>query len=163
MVLNKWAVALLQLVFVAITALQVYREGGLTETEAWQFGALVISAAAAVYLKLLKGGWHQALKVSAAIAGAVIAAIIPIVNDTWTLDTWILIILAALNALVIHFGVNARIDGVEQVLADPSLANRPVAVVDPTVTEIVLHKNPGLLRNPQPGDLAAPVAGGVSH
>jgi hypothetical protein len=145
MVLNKWAVALLQLVFVAVTALQVLREDGVTVTETWQFVALVVASGAAVFVPLLKGTWHAALKVIAALLGAAFAAVIPIATQDWTLDTVIIIIVAVANAAMIQFGVDARLDGVKEIIADPTLANRPVAVVDPAATAIVIRDNPGIL------------------
>lgn len=136
MVLNKWFVALLQLVMVAVTALQAARVDGVTIVEVWQLVAIIAGAGFAVYFPLLKGKWHAALKVIAALLAAAFAAIIPIATEAFTVDSAIIVLMAIVNAAAIQFGVDARIDGVKAALIDPAKSNSAVAVTDPAVYTI---------------------------
>lgn len=136
MVLNKWFIALLQLAVALVTGLQVMRVDGISVTEGWQFGGLAVAQVGVVALPLLKGGWHAALKVIVALAGAGITAIIPLVTNTWTVDSTIIVILAVLNAAAVQFGIDARVDGVKEALADPNVANSKVFTIEPVVAQI---------------------------
>lgn len=132
MVLNKWFVALMQFVVAAIAALQVIRGDGIvTIEEQWQFAAVIVSSIGVVFLPLLQGGYHAALKVGIAALGALIAAAIPLVNQSWSFDSSLIVALAVVNALLVHFGVSARIDGVKSVLADATQSDQKAIAVDP--------------------------------
>ena len=136
MILNKWAIALLQVLFLALTALTAMRVDGVTTVEVWQFVALVVGAGFTVALKLLAGGWHAALKVVAALVGAFFAAAIPLLANAWTIDSTIVVILAIVNAALIQFGVDARIDSAKSVLLDPTKSNNVIVGVDPVAAKI---------------------------
>ncbi len=137
MVLNKWFVALLQLVITAVTGLQALRADGISATEAWQFAGMIVAAFGVVFLPLLENGWHQAVKVIVALVGAGITAIVPLVTNDWSIDSAIIVALAVLNAAAVQFGVDARIDGVKAVVSDPAQSNSKAAAVDPVVYRIV--------------------------
>lgn len=136
MVLNKWFVALLQFVVTVIAYLQVIRVDGVTHVEQWQFVAVAVSTVGVVFLPLLEGKFHAALKVGIALAGALVAAVIPLLNGEWTFDSTLIVGLAVINALLVHFGVQARVDGVKAVLADPSQSDAKAIAVDPAVVRI---------------------------
>lgn len=130
MVLNKWAVPILQLAFVVFTALQVLR-GDQTPTGLVTFIGVTVGAVFTVYLPLTTGRWAAALKVLSAVFGALIAALMPLVTQTWTIDSWIILALAIVNALVVQFGVDARLDGVSAAIADPAIPDSVIAKADP--------------------------------
>lgn len=140
MVVNKWFVALMQFVVAVIAGLQVARGDGIvTVVEQWQFGGLVVSSFGVVALPLLKDGYHAALKLIVALAGAGFAAIVPLVNNAWTFDSTLLVGLAVVNAALVHYGVSARIDGVKAVLADPKKDNQVVQEVDPVGVQVAMR------------------------
>ncbi len=136
MVLNKWAIALLQVLFLALTALTAMRVGGVTTVEIWTFVALVVGSIFTVVLKLVVGGWHAGLKVAAALVAAFFAAVIPLLANAWTVDSTIVVILALVNAGLVQFGVDARIDGAKSVLLDPTKSNNVITGVDPAAAKI---------------------------
>lgn len=137
MVVNKWFVALMQFVVALIASLQVVRGDGIvTVEEQWQFGGVIVSTVGVVFLPLLKNGYHAGLKVAVALAGALVAAAIPLVNQSWTFDSTLIVGLAVVNAALVHFGVQARVDGVKEVLADSKQDDQKVIAVDPTAVEI---------------------------
>jgi hypothetical protein len=137
MVVNKWFVAIMQFVVAVIAGLQVVRgDGTVSVEEQWQFAAVVVSAVGVVFLPLLQGGYHAGLKVGIAAVGALIAAAIPLVNQSWTFDSSLIVGLAVVNALLVHFGVQARVDGVKEVLADSKQSDAKAIEVDPVVVAI---------------------------
>lgn len=137
MVLNKWFLALLQFAVAVIAGLQVIRVDGVTTVEGWQFAAVVVSTVGVVFLPLLKNGYHAAVKVAVALAGAGVASVITIVNEAWTFDSYLIVGLAVLNAAIAHYGVQAREDGVAAVLADPDQSDAKAVAVDPVMVAIV--------------------------
>lgn len=137
MTLNKYAVALLQLLIVTVTALQASVADGLTETEVWQLAGLVVGAFASVFVPLLERGWAGALKVGAAVGGAGIAAIVPFVTDGWTPSAAIVVVLAVLNTLATQIGVNIRVDAARASLLDTRIPNQVIVDTDPAAVGVV--------------------------
>lgn len=136
MILNKWAIALLQVLFLALTALTAMRADGVTHVEVWQFVALVVGAGFTAALKLIENGWHAGLKVAAALVAAFFAAVIPLLTNAWTVDSTIVVVLAIVNAALIQFGVDARIDSAKSILLDPTKSNNVIVGVDPVAAKI---------------------------
>lgn len=136
MILNKYMVGLLQVLIISVTALQAAIADGLTETEVWQLSGLVVGAIVSVYVPLTKGAWAGALKVGGALAGALIAAVVPFLMEGWTPAAAVIVTLAVLNALATQIGVNVRVDGAREGLADPSVSNQSVIAVDPDAARI---------------------------
>lgn len=137
MTLNKYAVALLQLLIITVTALQASIADGLTETEVWQLAGLVVGAIASVFVPLLEKGWAGALKVGSAVAGAGIAALVPFVTDGWTPSAAIVVVLAVLNTLATQIGVNIRVDAARAGLVDTRVPDRVIVDVDPAAAGVV--------------------------
>lgn len=137
MTTNKYTAALLQFVLILVTAFQAAISNGLTTTEAWQLVALGIAAVGTYFLPLVTGPWAGALKVGIAVLGAVVAAIIPLVLGQWTAETFIIVMLAGLNALAAQIGVSARMDSVTAMLVDPDKSSGAIFAVDPPASRIV--------------------------
>lgn len=140
MVLNKYLVALLQVLLLFVAALQAaLTDGQLTITEGWQLAGLFVGAVVTYYAKILETGWAGALKVSGAILGAFIAAVIPFLTTGWTAESVAIVALAVINALATQFGVDMRIDSTKQVLADPNQADNVVMTVDPAAVPVAAN------------------------
>lgn len=136
MTLNKYAVGLLQVAIIAVTALQAAVALGWSLTAAFQLAGLIIGAIVSVFVPLLEGRWAAGLKVGGAVLGALIAAIIPFVTDGWSPGAIVIVVLAGLNALATQLGVDIRIDSAVQALGDPSVPNASVEAVDPAAVRI---------------------------
>lgn len=137
MTANKYTTALLQFVLVLITAVQAALTGGLDTVEMWQLVALGVAAVGTYFLPLVQGPWAGALKVGVAVVGAAIAAVIPLVNGVWTGETFIIVLLAALNALAAQIGVSVRIDDVKAQLANPAVSDAVVYAADRPAAKVV--------------------------
>lgn len=136
-VLNKYATAILQFVLVLVVALQAALSGGLDLVEVWQLAALTVANIGTYFVPLLKSGWIGLGKTAVAVLGAAVTAIIPLVYGVWTAETFIIVVLAALNALASEAGVAIRLDSVREQLAAPETSNVvPVAVDQPAVTAV---------------------------
>lgn len=144
---NKYTAALLQFVLVLVTSAQASLSGGLDTIEIWQLVALAVASVGTFFLPLVSGPWAGALKTGVAIAGAVVAAIIPLVNGVWNAESGIIVLLAALNALASQIGVSVRLDDVRAQLASPQINNVIPFSVDPKAAQIIERTNTGLLRH----------------
>lgn len=138
MVLNKYLVALLQVLLLFVAALQAaLTDGQFTLTEAFQLAGLFVGAVVTYYMKVLSTGWAARLKVGGAVLGAVIAAVIPFLTGGWTAESIAIVALAGINALATQFGVDMRVDSTAEVLADPGQSNAAILQVDPAAVAIV--------------------------
>ena len=132
MILNKYLVALLQVLLLFVAALQASLTDGLiTPTEYWQLAGLFVGAVVTYYAKILDAGWAGALKVAGAVLGALIAAVIPFLTTGWTPESITIVVLAVINALATQFGVDMRVDSAKQVLADTRVDDVAITEVDP--------------------------------
>ena len=132
MILNKYAVALLQVLLLFVAALQAALTDGLiTPTEYWQLAGLFVGAVVTYYVRILDSGWAGALKVAGAVLGALIAAVIPFLTTGWTPESVAIVALAVINALATQFGVDMRVDSSKEIILDPSKSNLAVSEVDP--------------------------------
>ena len=139
LVLNQWLAGLLTLAITVLTAINLMPE------EAWQdpvsvlqFAALVISSIVAVVVKLGTGRWPGVFKTGAAILLAVIGAAIPLVTQGWYLTPaqWILLGIAALNALAIELGVQVRVASAKFGVVSPDVSTAVVKEVDPVGAKV---------------------------
>jgi drug/metabolite transporter (DMT)-like permease len=138
MVLNKYLVALLQVLLLFLAALQAaVTDGELTVTEAWQLAGLFVGAVVTYYAKILDTGWAAMLKVSGAAIGALIAAAIPFLTTGWDASAVAIVAFGVINALATQFGVDIRVDSTAEVLADPGQSNAAILQVDPAAVAIV--------------------------
>lgn len=143
MILNRWGVAILQFVIFILTTYTVFNaDNVVTGIELWQFGGLFVAQVGVLIVPLTTGGYEAILKVSVAAAGAAFTAIIVIVDTAnggpgWSAGSIIVVLLAVANAVAVHFGVDARLDGVREALADPARSNASVAAADPGGTKAI--------------------------
>lgn len=135
MILNKYLLALIQFVLTVATALQAAVAGGFDTTEKWQLALLVITTAGAIFTPLLKDGPAWLAKGLVSIVGAIIIAVIPFVTDGWTDESWIIVTVAALNALAAYVGVAVRIDSARRALADDNVDSSVIQAVDPAAVQ----------------------------
>lgn len=110
MVLNKYAVAILQILLVATTAFVAIPDDQLTVGTLVQLAILVVGAVAAYFLPLLKGSWKAGLKTISGIVIAVLTALIPFLaqGGVLTRTQIVVVIIAALTALANEVGVAIR-------------------------------------------------------
>lgn len=140
MVLNKYLVALLQVLLLFVAALQAsLTDGSLSVTEAWQLAGLFVGAVVTYYAKILDQGWSAALKVGGAVLGALIAAVIPFLTSGWTAEAVAIVALAVINALATQFGVDMRVDSAKEVVADPAQYDNKALEVDPSALAAAGH------------------------
>lgn len=146
MIASKYAVAFIQVAVVFVTALSAsITDNVLSLVEALQVGGILLGSVVTVFLPLLSSGYAGLLKVLGAVGGAVITAVIPIVDTLnggpgWTTSSIIIVVLAALNALATHVGVDVRIDAAKEALADTSTANAVPEAVDPTAVTVAYNR-----------------------
>ena len=138
MVLNKYGVALLQFVYVVIIAFQTFRTMEQNASTVWQLVGVVVGAAFTVGLPLTQGRWAAALKVLSALVAAAITAIIPLALGQWNIDTILVVVMAVVNAAVVQFGVDARIDGVKAAITNSYKDNHSVYTLDPAAYSIAV-------------------------
>lgn len=132
MIVNKYLAGFLTLAISLLTALvAIPAEAWVDPVVVWQFAALVVSSIAAVFLPLLRGAWAAGLKTGSAVVLAAIGALIPLLGGTFGVIQWALLGLAALNALAIQLGVDARVDAVKEAIANPAKSTAAVEAVDP--------------------------------
>lgn len=132
MILNKYLVALLQVLLLFVAALQAALTDGLiTPTEYWQLAGLFVGAIVTYYARILDSGWAAGLKVAGAVLGALIAAVIPFLTTGWSPEAIAIIALAVINALATQFGVDMRVDSSKEIILDPGKSNLAIAEVDP--------------------------------
>lgn len=137
MILNKYIVALLQVLLLFVAAFQAALTGGIEPVEAWQLAGLLIGAIVTYYVPVLATKWAAALKVFGAILGAAIAAIVPLVGGVWGASAVTIVVLAIINALATQFGVDIRLDSAKQALASPEVSTAAAVAVDPQGTAAV--------------------------
>lgn len=144
---SKYMTAFLTLAVVVIAGLQSALVGGISEVEAWQFAGLVVGGVVTYIAPLLKTGWTAAVKVIGAVVGAVLAAIPPIVDTTlggpgFTGETIVMLIFTGVVALAVQFGVDIRVDSVKKAIADPTVENSEVYVLDPSAYRVAEQSIP---------------------
>lgn len=107
-VLKRYAAALLPAAVILFGAVQVaIADETVTETEAGQLLALVAGLIVTFFVPLLSGPWAGVLKTGAAILAAIATLVIPLVTGfTW--ESFLVVAIAALNALMTQIGVEAR-------------------------------------------------------
>lgn len=137
MILNKYLVALLQVLTLFLAAFQAALSDGLTATEAWQLAGLFVGAVVTYYVPILTGRWAAALKVGGAVLGAAIAALVLVLADGWSAGSVTIVIIAIINALATQFGVDVRLDSTREALTSPTVTNVTVDVVDPSAAAAV--------------------------
>lgn len=111
MLTNKYAAAIIGIVFTVLTAFVALPES--QRDPATLIGLVLVGLGAfgTYLLPLLKGGWAAALKVAAAVLAAVLSAVVPfVVTGTVTPTQWVIVALAAVNALAVQLGVDLRQD-----------------------------------------------------
>lgn len=146
MISSKYAVAFIQVAVIFVTALAAaITDNVLSTVEAFQVGGILLGAAVSVFAPLLTTGYAGLLKLLGAVGGAVIAAVIPIIDSAnggagWSASAIIIVILAGLNALATHVGVDVRIDAAKQALVSPEVNNIVPEVVDPVATDIARQR-----------------------
>lgn len=153
MILNRWGVAILQFVIFILTTYTVFNaDNVVTYVELWQFGGLFVAQVGVLIVPLTTGGYKAILKVSVAAGGALFTAIVAIVDTGnggpgWTSGSIIVVLLAVANAVAVHFGVDARLDGLREAFADPKTSSASVAAADPGGTKALT----GSAATPAPG------------
>lgn len=144
MLLGKYAVPLIQIVTIIVTSLVSANADGLVSlVEALQIGAIGIGGIVAYFVPLLENGWAATLKFIAVLAGAAIAAIIPIVDTAnggagWSGSALLVVILAVLNAALTALGVTVRLDAAKEALESPDVSDRIPIAVDGKAVRVVL-------------------------
>lgn len=138
---SKYTTAILTLVIVVLFGLQTAMVGGLTDVEVFQFWALVAGAIVTYLAPVLATGWSAAVKVAGAVAGAVLAAVPPIIDTAnggpgFTPEAWIAIGFAGVLALATQFGVDVRIDAAKTGILDPAVENVKVFQLDPAAYRV---------------------------
>lgn len=128
--LNKYATAILQFVLILVASVQAALTDGVSTVEVWQLAAIGVANVGTYFVPLLKTNWVGLGKTGVAVAGAIIAAIIPIALDAWTTESFLLVVLAGLNALAAQAGVGIRVDSASAAVASPDVPNIVVAAVD---------------------------------
>lgn len=131
MIPQKYLVATLQFILLGVTALQAALAGGITETEVWQLAAFLLGSLVAIVAPLATSGPAWILKGVGAVGGAVLTAVVPFVTQGWGPEAGIIVVLAGLNALATYVGVDVRVSGVQEALADPAVDDRAVRAADP--------------------------------
>lgn len=139
--LNKYATAILQFVLILVASVQAALTDGVSTVEVWQLAAIGVANVGTYFVPLLKTNWVGLGKTGVAVAGAIIAAIIPIALDAWTTESFLLVVLAGLNALAAQAGVGIRVDSTAAQIADPTVANVVPETVDAAATEVVVSHN----------------------
>lgn len=139
---SKYTTAILTLAIVVIAGFQSALVGGISEVEAFQFAALVVGAVVTYFAPLLISSWAAALKVLGAVAGAVLAAVPPIIDTAnggqgFTPEAIVMLIFAGIMALAAQFGVDVRIDSTAKAIANPAVSNDEVYVIDPKAYDVV--------------------------
>ena len=81
MVLNKYAVVLLQMALVVVAFLSTALQGGFDETEGVQLGILVAGAIVAYWVPIAKGVWAGLLKTGSSIVIAALTALAPLILE----------------------------------------------------------------------------------
>lgn len=142
MISSKYAVAFIQVAVIFVTALAAaITDNNLSLVESFQVGGILLGAIVSVFAPLSATGYAALLKVIGAVGGAVITAIIPIIDTLnggagWSPSAVIIVILAGLNALATHVGVDIRIDAAKEVLAGNPSSPVVATDVDPVAVEI---------------------------
>jgi hypothetical protein len=146
MILSKYAVAAIQVVTVIVTSMVAsLADNTLTTAEVWQIAVIGIGAIGSVVVPLLEKGPAGLLKFALAVAGAIAAAIVPVVDTAnggagWTASAFLIVLLAGLNAALTALGVSVRMDAVKEALASPDISDRATVAVDqPAVKVAVAH------------------------
>ncbi|QDZ15770.1 hypothetical protein [Humibacter ginsenosidimutans] len=107
---QKYASAVILFLSVAVTPLSALLVGPFSWTAVWQYVALLLAAVGSYLIPLLPKGWQGAGKTSVAVAGAVVAALIPVWTGTWDRATILVIVMAVVQAIGTEFGVQIRTD-----------------------------------------------------
>lgn len=107
---QKYASAIILFLSVAVTPLSALLVGPVTWTAVWQYVALLLAAVGSYLIPLLPKGWQGAGKTGIAIAGAVVAALIPVWTGTWDRATILVLVMAVVQAVGTELGVQIRTD-----------------------------------------------------
>ncbi len=143
MIPSKYAVVVVQIITIIVTSmLAALQDDILSTVEAWQIAGIGVGSISAYLVPLLKNVWAAALKFSAAVAGAALAAVPPIVDTAnggsgWTGTAVLIVILAGLNAALTAWGVTVRLDAAKEAIADPRQANATIIASDPQAVRVV--------------------------
>ena len=143
MILGKYAVAIIQVVTLIVTALvAALSDNKVSDVELWQLIALGVGAVVTYLAPLLEKGWAALLKFLAALVAAGVAALIPIIDTAnggpgWSGTAALIVLLAILNAALTAAGVSIRTDAVTEALVKPNVANAVPQAVDPAAVRVV--------------------------
>jgi hypothetical protein len=107
--IQKYGAALISIALVAFAFLKTALADSIDAAEVAQLIALVAGAVIVYLVPLVPIRWSGALKTGAAVLAAAATAIFPFVlNGAITPEQWTIVALAALNALGVEVGVQAR-------------------------------------------------------
>lgn len=135
MLQTKYLVALVAIILAVLNALQVAVVGGIERAEVAQLVIVGAGALIAIAVPLVPGKWAGLLKTGLSIVIALATALAPLlITGTITLEQWITVILAGVQALAVQIGVSVRTDSVKAAAAvlDDSVPTpgAPFAVVN---------------------------------
>lgn len=111
MLVNKYASAIIGIVFTVLTAFVALPESQRDPATLIGLVLVGLGAVGTFLLPLLKGGWAAGLKVAVAVLAAILSAVIPfLVTGTLTTTQIVIVVLAGVNALAVQVGVDLRQD-----------------------------------------------------
>ncbi len=140
---SKFRAGLLSFVLVlAASAQATFAGDGWTAVTGWQFVGVALAAAATYIFPLTQGPWPAALKTLGAVAGAVVAAIPPVIDTAnggagWNGETIMLVALAGLNALASEWGVSQRLAATKAAVVSEEIPDAEIVALDPAAYRIV--------------------------
>lgn len=136
MVISRWLTAFLQLAIVTGTALVATLDKPLNAPAIVQLALLVAGAVGAIFVPLLDSAWQGALKTGVAIVIAALTALAPfLLQGHLSPQNWVVVVLAALNAVATEVGVQVRSDAAAGNLVAPVPDNIPVDAYTPPPTD----------------------------
>lgn len=143
MIASKYAVAGVQILVLIVTSIvAALSDDIVSPLEGWQIAAIAVAAFGQYGVNLLDKGWAALGKFLVTLAGAAVAAIIPLVDvanggQGFTGSSILIIVLAVANAALTAWGVDIRLDGVKAALADPKVSDDKVFQLDPGAYRVV--------------------------
>lgn len=147
---SKYLTPIFTVLILVFASLQTALVGGLELVESLSLAALAVGGFVTYIAKFLPGGWPAVSKVAGAVVGAVLVAVIAVLDGSvfggagFNAETINWIFYAGLQALAAQFGVDARVDTAEGLLADPKVSNASVYVMDSSAYNVAVAKHPEL-------------------
>lgn len=137
---NQFLAGILTLAITVLTAaVAIPEDAWTTPSIVWQFGGMVVSTAAVIFLPLAQGVWAGAIKIGSAIVAAVVANVVAVFVDggAWGVYQWLLLGLAVLNVVAGELGVQARVTDAKAAIASTSRSDTLVVqAADPKAAVI---------------------------